>query len=910
MFELSTDNLYTRVNKKKITSVEVEAISKLLSVRVPGYYFSSFYKRGLWDGFTKFYNRLTGQFYTGLIRFVKSNLKDYQFTEIDLRKKVSSFNNSLFLKGITPRPYQEQMIEDAIKSERGIICAPPNAGKCLTEDSIIFLSNGLFKKVNEILLGDKVLSLNEDLNQEEDIVEYVFFDGVKEVFEVVTKRGKRLTATKNHPILTGAGFKCLSDLKVGEFVGTVRKLDVISDNFEDIDDFKLIFLGYYLSEGKYDGGVFFWNTDKEILKEYKEVAECFNDTEVIEDPDQGNIKFLRLRRKNRGAYNKGVTGHYTYRIEKYDKDFLGRFKKGGKPWNFGKRYKCKVLVQNKNIDGARIFLDSCGLKNKNSRYKEIPGFVFKLSDKKIALLLNRYFCGDGWYSGDSVGFCSASKKLVEQISYLLLRFGIFGTISSSIIKGKSYWFWGTTHRDSIKRFITCIGIKTKKAKEYIILDNLSKKSERNKHDRIPLLRKDLKDLLKQNGERHGWLNDGGYTSRYLAKKLQHHKMVRILSSNYVLWDEIVSIKSIGYRNTFNLTTKKNNNFVANLIYTHNTEVAAGVIQILGHPANFFTHRLTLLHQTKERFEARLGIKVGIVGRGEVHLEDVNVLSVASVAKRLDDPLIKDILKNFPIVISDECHHISAQTWTSCLKECGAYYRYGLSATPLLRDDISNMTVRGLLGDEIASVTNEQLIEWGISATPSVYLFEIKYPTLPRHYPYAKVYDESIVLSEYRNGLIMSSAKKFVEIGKSVFIIVFRIQHGQILTEMLRQAGVKAEFISGEGSTPERNQQVLKLFAEKKIPCVISTSISDEGLDVPAMDVLIIGVGDKSALKTIQRVGRGLRKKQGENVVTVVDFIDTNNPHLEKHSYSRLNTYYGMGMKIYEVKNNNWDVVEL
>jgi superfamily II DNA or RNA helicase len=154
---------------------------------------------------------------------------------------------------------------------------------------------------------------------------------------------------------------------------------------------------------------------------------------------------------------------------------------------------------------------------------------------------------------------------------------------------------------------------------------------------------------------------------------------------------------------------------------------------------------------------------------------------------------------------------------------------------------------------------------------------------------------------------MSSAKRFVELGKSVFIIVFRIKHGQILTEMLRQAGVKAEFISGEGSTPERNHQVLKLFAEKKIPCVISTSISDEGLDVPAMDTLIIGVGDESALKTIQRVGRGLRKKkQGENVVTVVDFIDTNNPYLEKHSYSRLNVYSGMGMKIYEVRDHNWD----
>jgi len=469
LFELQIANLYTRVNKKRITKEEADALSTLLSVRVPGYFFSKAYKMGRWDGFTRFYNRGTGQFYTGLLGYVKSHLTDAEFEEIDVRQKVSSCSNILFLKGITPRPYQEQMIAAAVEKERGIICAPPNAGK--------------------------------------------------------------------------------------------------------------------------------------------------------------------------------------------------------------------------------------------------------------------------------------------------------------------------------------------------------------------------------------------------------------------------------------------------------TEVAAGIIQVLGHPANFFTHRLTLLHQTKERFEDRLGIKVGIVGRGEVQLEDVNILSVASVAKKLEDPLIKDILKNFPVVFSDECHHISALTWAKCLKESGAYYRYGLSATPLLRDDISNMTVRGLLGEEIASVTNEELMDLGISATPSVYLFEINFPTFPRHYPYDKVYEESIVFGEKRNGLIVSSAKRFVDQHKSVFIIVFRIQHGQFLTEMLQKAGVEAEFISGEGSTPERNHQVLKMFAEKKIHCVVSTSISDEGLDIPAMDVLIIGVGDKSALKAVQRVGRGLRKKkQGENIVTVIDFVDVNNSHLQKHSQSRLTVYVNLGMKIYEVRNHNWDNV--
>ena len=341
-----------------------------------------------------------------------------------------------------------------------------------------------------------------------------------------------------------------------------------------------------------------------------------------------------------------------------------------------------------------------------------------------------------------------------------------------------------------------------------------------------------------------------------------------------------------------------------------TEIAAGIIQSLGLPANFLTHRLNLLFQTKERFEKRLGVEVGLMGKGEFDLKDINILSVASLSRKLDDPDVKNLLKETPVLIVDECHHVSSNTFEKCLKASGAYWRIGLSATPLLRDDISNLLVRGLTGNEITVVTNEQLINWGISASPSVYLFEIDRPKFQmKHIPYAKVYEESIVENDYRNNLIVLFAKKFTEAGKSVFIMVFRIQHGKILTERLTAQGVNAEFISGEGSTPDRNYQMLKLFSDKKLSCIVSTSISDEGLDIPSMDVLIIGVGDRSALKAVQRVGRGLRKKpQGSNVVTIVDFMDFNNSFLKKHSESRLATYDNMGMTLYEVRDPEWNKI--
>ena len=342
-----------------------------------------------------------------------------------------------------------------------------------------------------------------------------------------------------------------------------------------------------------------------------------------------------------------------------------------------------------------------------------------------------------------------------------------------------------------------------------------------------------------------------------------------------------------------------------------TECAAGIIKVLGLPANFLTHRLTLLNQTKKRFETRLGIEVGIIGGGEEEIKDVNVISVQSLSRKLTDPHIKELLGNTPVVIVDECHHASSKTFEKCLKACeGAYYRFGLSATALMRDEISNFMVMGLTGDEIAGVTSEELIKTGISATPSVYLMKVTEPKIKDVYTFDKVYEEGIVYNQYRNSLVVSSAKKFLDQGKSVFILVWRIVHGALLQQMLEDVGVEVEFISGEENS-DTIDNVMERFG-KELKCVISSTISDEGLDVPSIDVLIIATGFKSPLKTVQRVGRGSRKKKvGPNVVIIVDFVDfQSKKYLYKHSMDRCREYLNMGgTKIFEVMDNEWKNVE-
>lgn len=359
--------------------------------------------------------------------------------------------------------------------------------------------------------------------------------------------------------------------------------------------------------------------------------------------------------------------------------------------------------------------------------------------------------------------------------------------------------------------------------------------------------------------------------------------------------------------------KQKRGIIASPTNSGKTEIAAGIIKVLGLPANFITHRRRLLWQTKRRFEDRLGFEIGIVGDQVKEIKDVNILSIHTIAKRLKDkdPEIEDLLAKTPVVFSDECHHVSAVSWEKCLRMCSAYYRYGLSATALMRDNISNMTVLGLIGDEIVTVTDEQLTEMGISAFPSVFLFDIDKPIFPKHYPYDKVYEEGVVFNDYQNYLIGETVKLWTSIGKQVLIIVYRLAHGEKLKELINKIGIETEFISGQDKKAkiQYNDEVMDRFAAGGLPCLVSSTISDEGLDIPAIDVLIIAVGDESALKVVQRVGRGRRKKKdGDNVIIVVDFVHTNNRYLKKHSFARLEQYHKMGLKMYEIRDAGWQKV--
>jgi superfamily II DNA or RNA helicase len=311
-----------------------------------------------------------------------------------------------------------------------------------------------------------------------------------------------------------------------------------------------------------------------------------------------------------------------------------------------------------------------------------------------------------------------------------------------------------------------------------------------------------------------------------------------------------------------------------------TEVMSAILWALGLPKTLiFVHRKELMYQTARRMEKRLGCKVGIYGDGVKSKRDITVAMIQTLSKMSDLKVFSDNA----VVITDECHHIASNQMMDTLFKIPGSYRYGFSGTPLKYDSLSDMKLMAATGEIGYAISNKYLIDSGYSAVPMVFIHIIEsYDKLDWELEYQDAYDNLIVNNLIRNNKIVEKAKAA---SGTVLILVNRIDHGKILEEMLPNS----VFVSGNSDMTYRNSVLEKM--QTGIPCVyIATPIYDEGIDVPSVDTIILAAGGKSHVKLLQRIGRGLRKKADENILSVHDFLDDTNMHLFGHSEDRIQTY--------------------
>ena len=141
-------------------------------------------------------------------------------------------------------------------------------------------------------------------------------------------------------------------------------------------------------------------------------------------------------------------------------------------------------------------------------------------------------------------------------------------------------------------------------------------------------------------------------------------------------------------------------------------------------------------------------------------------------------------------------------------------------------------------------------------------------------------------------MIVTEVLKRKELGFSSLILVKEIAHGDLIKSIFNVLKTDVKFVQGATDGDVRND-VKKLLNDKHEKIVICTSVWYEGINIPTLNVIVNGCGGKSEIKTIQVIGRGLRKAEGKDEVEIIDFLDPYK-HLSNHSILRMRTYVENG----------------
>ena len=328
-----------------------------------------------------------------------------------------------------------------------------------------------------------------------------------------------------------------------------------------------------------------------------------------------------------------------------------------------------------------------------------------------------------------------------------------------------------------------------------------------------------------------------------------------------------------------------------------TEVAVGLTRAFPVRWGFFTHRTNLMDQSAARYELRSpGVRAGRIGEGMWDVPEDAMFTAATfqtVHKMLEsgNPKAQEWLQSLQGIIIDECHVVAATTfWNVAMSTPNAYYRIGLSGTPMDRPDQLSILTSAVTGAIIHRIRASKLVELGVLARPRVRMATVVQQS---HKPtFQGVYGECIVRSNTRNDTLVSLAKRA---AKPSFIFVKEMAHGKELIKKLGRAGVNAEFVNGTHSLEYRKSMVKRLV-QGHFDVLICSVIFQEGVDVPELRSVIVGSGGKSVIATLQRLGRGMRVERDKdgNVVKsefeVYDIADKGNKWLEKHTAERLRAY--------------------
>ncbi|MEM2795606.1 MAG: DEAD/DEAH box helicase [Thermofilaceae archaeon] len=308
-----------------------------------------------------------------------------------------------------------------------------------------------------------------------------------------------------------------------------------------------------------------------------------------------------------------------------------------------------------------------------------------------------------------------------------------------------------------------------------------------------------------------------------------------------------------------------------------TYVAIAAISILRVPTLICVTTVELARQWSKRIRECLNVKTGFLTGGDKRILDITVATYHSAAKN-----IYEIFDKFCFIIYDEGHHLPAETFKEIAFKLKAKCSMVLSATPN-RADKNEVLIYRAAGEPVYKTSYYQLVLKGVLAP-----FQVEKIYVKLGHDEAKEYmqlAEKLSPQDLRKASelikIASKAKAKLEVLKKIIeseggkTIVFcqYLDQAQVAFETVKSVEPRCVLITGSTQKGER-LKAFEAFRKGIARVIVTTTVLDEGIDVPDADVAVVLSGSGQTRQMVQRLGRVLRWTPGK-IAKVYEVIAEN-----------------------------------
>jgi len=160
--------------------------------------------------------------------------------------------------------------------------------------------------------------------------------------------------------------------------------------------------------------------------------------------------------------------------------------------------------------------------------------------------------------------------------------------------------------------------------------------------------------------------------------------------------------------------------------------------------------------------------------------------------------------------------------------------------------------------------------------------------------------QQIINNNYRNAVIIEDVVNEVKNGNRVVILSHRVDHCQILSDMLLTRKINASLAVAKTMTPKQvKESILRIKDNSSQVLVATYQLIAEGFDCPELSCLFMATpiaGNNKGL-LIQTIGRIERAHAGKKIARVYDYVDSDGV-LVASLNKRIQTYVERNLKFH------------